>query len=320
MSSDVLELYDLDGTMNDIDVESGLAGESGDEVQYYFIAAAEFVAEKTGLSADEVFGGMKVAMLGDVFSDRAKWENWASFPAVNKSPVRVAPAVDHYLLTPRALEVFLNKRLIQEGDLDNELTRSIKGFLASNWKYPLYVHASEVSLPHSHVNDDALRVIEDRLRKNALATVFTNSSAAKAEDLLRRAGFGNRVVSGSVERGKIGVIGGAAKYEVDHSLAVDGRAQIDLSDFYGPGTVLDLRRKRYQDRVAALMSSTGARRVAMFTDIPELDSYPLQAWYGDKAIHGMKTNQSSAPESVNAAQELLGAKVSAKLSDLVVDL
>ncbi len=320
--SDTLELYDLDGTMIDIDVERGLDKQSNDEVQHYFIAAAQFVADQTGLDADEVFEGMKVAMLGDIFPNRAKFENWASFPAIDKTPVKVTPAVDHYLLTPRAIELFLNRRLAQEQQEDQQspVVTKIREFLAEDWKFSLYSFASEASLPHSHISEDAIAVIEDRLRNNALATVFTNSSAAKAETLLAKAGFfGERFVSGNVERGKIGAIGGAAKFEVDTSLSSD-RALLDLSNFYGEEVILDLRRRRFRERVDGLLSSTGAERIFMATDIPELDLYPLRAWYGDRIINAMKTNQASAPESIAAARALLNARISDKLSDLVAVL
>lgn len=317
MPENTLELYDLDGTMNRIDVLAALEGQSNDEVQHYIVAAAEYVAEKVGLSTDEVFVGIKTAMLVEVFPNRAKFENWASFPAADKTPVKVTPAVDHFLLMARAVEVFLQNRLSQEGDKENELTRKIKDFLAQSWGYPLFAHASEVALPHSHLSEDACSVIEDRLRAQALAVIFTNSSTSKAVALLKKAGFGDRISVGAVERGKIGAIGGAAKFQVDTSLPPD---EIDLAEFYGPGAVLDLRRRLFREGVDNLMQATGANRVAMFTDVPELDSYPLNRWYGDRAIHGMKTNPVSAPEGIAAARQLLRAAISDDLSELVLAL
>lgn len=317
MPEDTLELYDLDGTMNEIDVLAALEGQSNDEVQHYIVAAAEYVAEKVGLSTDEVFVGIKTAMLLEVFPNRAKFENWASFPAADKTPVKITPAVDHFLLTARAVEVFLQKRLSQECTKDNDLTRKIKAFLESNWGYPLFAHASEAALPHSHLSEDACSVIEDRLRAQALAAIFTNSSTAKAVTLLKKAGFGDRISVGAVERGKIGAIGGAAKFQVDTALSRD---EIDLSYYYGQGAVVDLRRRLFREGVDNLMQATGANRVAMFTDVPELDLYPLARWYEGRVLCAMKTNPVSAPEGIAAARQVLRGAISDKLSDLVLAL
>lgn len=179
----------------------------------------------------------------------------------------------------------------------------------------MFAYASNASLSHTSMEQDAINALEERVRNNALIAIFTNSSPEKARDMLTRAGFGSRIINDSVEAGKIGAIGYGKKWWVDTSLPTDN---VDLSRYFKPDQInLDLRRGEYKKKVDALMAHTGANKVAMFTDIPELDSYPLRAWYGDRALLGMKTNPVSAEESIHAASEILNMEISNKLSVLM---
>ncbi len=320
MSTDTdkrLELYDVDGTLNTIDVLAALEGRGGLEIQHYLIAAADLVAEKTGLPQTEVFDGIKAAIL-EIFPNRMNARYWGKFPATDGMLVPICPAVDYYLLVPPAIELFLKSRLAEE--TDEAAKTKINTFLRSSWRYPLYKAGSAAASPYEHIEGDAVGVLEGRLRKNALLALITNSATDKVIALLRRAGFERYIKLDGVERGRIGVVGDAKKFQVDVSIPRSPTSHFDL---YGCGShpvEIDLRRTTYRRRVAGLMAQCGAEEVFMATDIPELDAYPLEAWYGNHAMHGMKINPTSAPQSIVAAAINLRARISDRLADLVRDL
>ena len=65
------------------------------------------------------------------------------------------------------------------------------------------------------------------------------------------------------------------------------------------------------------MEEAGTSQVFMASDIPELDHYPLQAWYGERARLAMKINPTSAPESIAAFEGLISGRASENLAELV---
>ena len=175
--SNTLEIFDLDGTCNEIDVAGALEGKGSAEVRVYLEAAARFVAAKIpSLNEAEVFDGIKAAMKV-IFPDRAKFENWASFPTADKNTTRVCPAVDHFLLTPLAVKAYLST------------CPEAKPFLESDWKNDLYQFCSNASLPHAEIDDDAKGALDDRLSRDALMVILTNSKPSKALQMLKKAGY-----------------------------------------------------------------------------------------------------------------------------------
>lgn len=310
-----LELYDLDGTLTTIDILSALDGRGGKEVLEYVVAASEFVAKKTGIPLGEVFDGIKAEIIG-IFPNRLEEQYWAVFPASDKSPKRIFPAEDHFILVQAGARKFLQERLEEDGR-ESESGRKIAGFLESSWINPMYQHANAVSMEYAEMDEDAIHAVEKRIRAGALAAVISNSSTEKVDKLLRKAGFGDYLIQDRVEPGRIGAIGNAKKWLVDVSVPETDENILDLRSF-GLPVLLDLRRKYFQDRVMALMESVGAKRVLMATDIPALDSFPLEiALPRGSVSHGIKLNPTGTLQSMNAARTLLGARISTRFSELV---
>lgn len=306
--SQTLELYDLDGTLNEIDVPGALEGNGSAEVKVYLEAAARFVANKIpSLRVEDIFEGIKAGMR-EVFPNRSKLSHWASFPDAQKNSTRVCPAVDHFLLTPHAIRAYLST------------CEEAQEFLASDWQYDLYKFCSTETLPHAEIDDDAKGALSTRLTQEALMVVLTNSAPSKAVEMLTKAGFGDHLLVGGVERGKIGVVGDAKKFEVDllrnvdHSLGKGTRygAVLDLGAYFEPGAILQLGRAHYHEIVARLMEQSGARSVWMASDIPELDLWPLHNWEKFNSQLAMRRNPTSSQESINA---LTGESIPLSISD-----
>lgn len=319
-----LELYDLDGTFNDFDVQAVLDGKGGSpEVVAYLEASARFVRKGVSqLSEEEIHHGIKKAMRQGVLPNRSKTKYWGTFPDTNKNRIPICPAVDHYLLTPHAVRLYLEEKREESRVLQTRIDAFLKD---DSWIYPLYKFCSAESLDHAAIDDDARKVLEARLIRRAFVTIFTNSSPKKACTLLKKAGFGDYIKVGGVERGKIGVIGDGRKFQVDPSWQKEGDPRfgdtIDLSEFFDEtGAIVDLRRRHFHQVVTGLMASSGASRVWMASDIPELDLYPLANWEEFRPRVAMRINPTSSPESIRATQELLGATIGTRLSDLTGDL
>lgn len=316
----LLELYDADGTLNTIDIEHALDGAHDDEVSRYLVAASEFIAEKTTIPQSHVHAELGRIIRDTVFPRRTELQYWATFPTADKQgSMPIAPAVDHFLLVAGAAREFL-ARALSDAPVGSETARKIEEFSSSPWAYPLFKHASDASLLYASMDDDAIAAIDERLSRNALAALFSNSSTVKAVTLLSRGGFGKFITAdGRIERGKIAAIGNGEKFQVDASVSAIPSSSVDLRPF-GLPVELDLRREAYRKKVAILIAQTGAKEIFMASDIPEMDLYPLRAWYGELAHLAMKTNPTSAPESINAARELLHAQISSQLSELTRDL
>lgn len=313
----------MDGTCNNFDVQAVLDGKEGSpEVVAYLEAAASFVRNRfPDLSEEEIYDGIKEAMQ-QVLPNRSKTDYWGTFPDANNGRKRICPAVDHYLLTPHAVALYLK----QKKDEDKALQKKIDAFLKDDgWMYPLYKYCSAASLPHASIDEDAIGVLDARLTREALVTIFTNSSTEKAYTLLAKAGFSDRIQIGGVRRGKIGAIGDGLKFQVDENWERESKGKfgdrIDLSEFFGEAeAIVDLRRRNFHRVVASLMDSSGASQVWMASDIAELDLYPLANWSELNPGVAMRTNPTSSPESIRGAQELLKATTGKHLSDLTRDL
>lgn len=310
--SETLELFDLDGTLNEIDVLGAVEGKGSAEVSAYLEAATRFVAAKIpSLRVEDIFEGIKVSMKA-IFPGRAKFENWASFPNTQKESTRVCPAVDHFLLTPLAIKAYLST--IPEA----------AAFLASDWNYALYSFCSKEALPHAEIDEDAKGALDGRLTREALMVLLTNSAPSKAVEMLTKAGFGDHLLVGGVQRGKIGVIGDGRKFEVDTEWSGPEKTRhgnsIDLSAYFGEGAVLPLGRRHYHDTVASLMEASGAKDVWMASDIPELDLWPLRNWPAFNAQIAMRRNPTSSQESITAITgSSIPLSISTRLSALTVD-
>lgn len=315
--SNTLELVDLDGTTNTLDLQASLDEREG-EIFHYFVGAAQHIADFLNgddnlIDVSDIFEGIKVASISVIFPERAHLKNWGTFPNSEKVQVPVTPAVDHMQVLKPAAAHYL--RDLQSGLSPGELLyQRIDQFFARDWGFGLFKAGSSASLPHTNMEEDAITALDRALVNERLITIFTNSAPEKAAAMLGRAGFEDRIVKDRVEKGKIGAIGWAKKWLINTDLPSDS---VDLSEYYPDQISLDLRRGVYHDRVTELMESTGADRVAMYTDIPELDLYPLWRWFGDRARLAMKTNPMSAPESIAAAEGIMQADVSDRLSDLM---
>lgn len=314
-----LHLVDLDGTVNDIDIRLAFERRGSPEVAAYIHGAAKFVSERTGLPEEEVLTGLKQTILHDVLPYRTQYDYWGTFPMSDGRPAKICPAVDHYLLMYAAVPIFLWRRILEE-DARSDTVARIYAFLDSNWKYPLFSFASDCALPHAEIEADAVGALQEILRRNEFVAIVTNSSTRKAEDLLKQAGFGDRLEVGGVSRGKIGVMGDAMKFQIDPNLPKDGQI-IDLSGYFGfPEAKVDNRRRVFRTRMRQLFTAVGAGEIIVYSDIPELDNYPLAAEFGERARHGMKLNPTSVDASVDAAMAVLYAATSRKLSELVKKL
>ncbi|MBI4975160.1 hypothetical protein HZC20_00645 [Candidatus Peregrinibacteria bacterium] len=117
----------------------------------------------------------------------------------------------------------------------------------------------------------------------------------------------------------VGAIGNTKKWCVDTTLP---SSSVDLSGYYPDTIELDLRRRFYYEKVRKLMADSGAGRVAMFSDIPALDLYPLWDEFGGRRVAdpnvflGMKINPISLDEDVRAVVGITGATVSRSLREL----
>ncbi len=324
--TDTLELYDLDGTCNDEDMGAVCEGkESSQEIEIYLVAAATFVDETLDIGKDEVLRGIK-SQIPLIFPRRSEHGFWGTFPSATGEKTKICPAVDHFLLTPLAIEGFLKLLLAQERP-ESVLAQKVNSFLASDWRYPLYKYCSNLSLPYASIDEDAIGVLESRMSRGALPAIFTNSTPDKAQTMLEKAGIGSRnIVLNRVERGKIGVIGNGRKFEVNRnwvgSLSDNLPNQhLDLSDYFGEeGVVVDLRRQHFYETVFALMGQAGVGKVWMASDIPELDLFPLMNWRNLNPRVAMRVNSTSSAASIRALQAIHSVNIGRTLSKISSDL
>lgn len=327
MNRNTLHLLDLDGTLNDFDILGVIEGNDSacPEVAAYLRANAEIVShEITGLSADEILAGIKRFMLVAIYPSREKVENWATFPTAQggQEKEKICPAVDHYLLTPLALQAYLLDVKAKAGKVAS-VTREIDKFLneSGNWVNRIYQHGSSVAMKHADIDDDSAEVIEGMLRRDRLVAIFTNSNARKAIDMANRKGFDGRLVGDTVERGKLGIVGDGMKWKVDKSWEVPAPSRfgdrLDVSAEFGEPAVFDLRRRVFHGKVVKLMEQSGASEVFMASDIVGLDLAPLANWSSFNPSVGMRRNSVSSAAEIRLVTERLNGRVGTRLSEIV---
>lgn len=325
--TETLEIFDMDGTGTDLDVRAALEKAKGasEEILAYFEAAAFFVADKIeGLTQEKVLNGIKAKMLGEVFPNRSRYDYWATFLDTRGKVVSICPAVDHFLITHQGVRLYLEELEQEEGE--SVLGKNVREFLANPvWKDEMFLFANGIAEGKAQLTDDAKAVLEARLIREALIVVLSNSSTRKAKDVLKRAGFGDKLKIDGIERGRIGIVGTARKGIVDPGWKHEGGRFgdfVDLRKFYeDPRAVIDLRRREYYEKVAALMEASGASGVWMASDIAELDLFPLLNWKEFNPRVAMKSNNGSSTQSIVALSSLApGTKISDRLSELTEDL
>lgn len=308
--AETLEIYDLDGTCTTIDMIAGLSGEEDAEVTYYYAAAVEFLVQTTGGEEWEISMELQQIIMEDIYDHRHEVQNWARFPDSDGQMQPAFPAVDHYALILKAVEKYIEKTPFTKMAFE-EMTNA-------NWRNIFYKYCSQQSLEHTELDEDAVEVLRDAINRRANAVIVTNSSTNKAATLLKRAGFTDDEISiGHAEKGKIGIVGGAEKFKIDTTAP---ESTLDLSSYYeGEKAILDLRRTTFFKILNRLVEETGAAKLHIVDDIAELTNHAVEAHFRDTNIevtHAIRENPTSYPGSLQAARELLNAKVSTKLSEL----
>lgn len=306
-------LLDLDGTLNTIDIEDE---SKSPEVAAYITAAAEFVSKAVpSLGSADAVRARIIEEIRNVFPQRDVWKNWGTFPDSQNVLRPVAPAVDHFLLVPLAVERLLS-------DVDDVEADAFKN-MPKGWRYPLYNHSSNASIPHSAIEPEAKAGIEKLIvRPDCRVAIFTNSSPEKARALLMDAGFGGYLVDDELQSGKIGVVGNGKKFVIDPGWGRPAQTKfstptIDVGAAFGAGAHIDLRRKTFYDKLRMLLGVVQPKRVVMASDIPELDHWPVADWAEFSTLCLMKRNPVSSRRSEDLAVEHLGAVVRDSLDELV---
>lgn len=272
-----------------------------------------------------MLAGILETIMEDVYPQRHL--SWAQFPTAQGKMVAVCPSVDHYLLTQLGIQLYLEGNIPVVGER-SDVASQIRDFLGdANWANEMYRVASLASAPFAQMDDDARGVLEDRLRRRALIAIFTNSSVAKARTVATQAGFGKYLVEERLERGKLALIGKARKALVDEEWPEEEKPartrwgdQVDVSQFFGEGMVVDLRRRAYYERIVELKTLSGARSVWMVGDMVALELLPLANWLAFNPTVVMRRTPMSAPEEIAVAQQLMGARVVSSLTEAVADL
>ncbi|MBI4126068.1 MAG: hypothetical protein HY465_01100 [Deltaproteobacteria bacterium] len=331
-ATETAEFFDLDGTCNHLDIQAILDGHQGSpEVTVYLAAAADFLLREIPQlphTSEELLNLFKEQLRNDVFPKRSQHQWWATFPSVQREMVPICPAVDHYLLTPHAIRRVLEKE-VQRAAVSTTLQWTITTFLSSgHWEYSLFKFCSEASLPHATIEEDAIAIFENRLCKNALVSIFTNSATQKARTMAEKAGFGSYLIEDHFERGKLAIIGDGKKFMVDREWPQECKPKemrfgdtVDLSRYFGEkDAIVDLRRRPFYERIKTLMHECGAKRSWMVSDIATLDLFPFANWLEFEPRVAMRTNPTSSPEEVLAARELLNATIGKNLPEITMDL
>lgn len=323
---DTLNIYDLDGTLSQLGIKETLEQRPGSsmEIQTYFMAAMDYICKALPeLKKNDVYDGVKAKALQVVLPNNGNTEYWGRFSSVQNKSVPICPAVDHFLVTASAATLYLQEILVREGE-ESLLGQKIKGCLSNpEFTDKMFLSANAAAINHSKMDEVGIEVIDRSLSRNALAVVMSNSSNTKASTMLDRAGFGGRIVNDRAQRGKIGVVGSAMKWQVDEEWRPEGTKwgnSVDLSKFHGNGAALDLRRRKFHDRVRDLVNDSGASGVTMASDIVELDLLPLANWPEFSPQLALRTNSNSVAGSTRAAVELCEARVGENLAEILREM
>lgn len=310
-------ILDLDGTLTDLDVVGVLEGRaSAPEIQHYFIAAARFVEARTGLGEPHIHDGILDVMRTEVFPNREKAEHWGTFG----SGEPICPAVDHFLLLESSLKIYL-KRQLSQVPKGGTTYQKILGFLANpGIMNAMFQEANPVAASYAEIDEDGKGALEEMLRRNDRIAIVTNSKTEKAVALVTKAGLQEYLVGGQLVPGRIATVGDAMKFKLDKTWEPPEGHSVDLSSYYGEPITLDIRRRTFRERMRILLADPSIGNFGVFSDVPELDLYPMAAEFGKRARCAMRITPQSLPGQIRAAEELLGAKSGPNLSDLLKEL
>jgi len=321
--SDLLELYDLDGTLTTPSFDSPEGESYLDSAGLFLASQIPFLSGRSG----DVVERLHQTIMTEVHPFRHQLRFWAEFPTVQRNVVKICPSVDHYLLTPFGAKIFLEREMAEAGEGSAGAVQ-IAAFLGNpEWVNTMYGYAADQSLPYAQMDDDVHGVLENRLTRGGLIAIFTNSSLKKARRVAVQGGFEKYIVEDRLERGKLGLIGNGKKMLIDESWPEEAKPretrwgdQVDVSSFFEDGTVVDLRRRAYYERVAGLMAEAGARRLWMVGDIVSLELLPAANWLKFSPTVVMRETPMSTDHEKRIARELIGARVVSTLSEAVSDL
>lgn len=310
--SRVLRLYDLDGTLTTPSLTSR-------EGSAYRAAAARHVATRLPMGSfrvEDIESGVARAIDETVFPARHLPKFWAKFATTQQALAAICPCVDHYLLTQFGTQVYLAQIAAAVGAHD-PVRSAITTFLADpQWANRMYGVAAKAAESFAEMDDDARTALEAELTHgNRYAAIFTNSSLGKARGIVARAGLERFVVENQLRRGKLGLIGDGRKAVVDEawprSLNVDTRwgTSVDVTEYFGEPIAVDLRRRAFYERVAALVQEIEAAAVAMVSDIGALDLVPIANWTAFRPTVVMRRTPMSVAHEERMVAELLGGHV-----------
>ncbi len=266
MENKALDIYGADGVLTNVDIMGALEKGSPRELSHYFIKASQFVAKETGMSQQEVYDGIKMKIRDVVFPNRDKPEHWHEFG----QGVKIAPAVDHMLITPFATELFL-KDVLAGLAPESETAKKITEFLGKKaWGHSQYKSASEGFEQDAVMEPDAIDALDYKLGQDHSVVIATNSRTAKIHNLLRKGGFAeNRIIENEVRAGKIGIFNDVGKYKIDSRAPRNVESTMDLRKF-GVNVQLDLRRNHYKAKILEMYERSGAEMLEVIDSIPEL--------------------------------------------------
>ncbi len=317
MVNRVLDIYGADGVLTNVDIMGALEKGNPRELSHYFIKAAQFVAKETGLSQQEVYDGIKLKIRDEIFPNRDKPENWHEFG----QGVKIAPAVDHMLITPFATELFL-KEFLAELSGDSPVAGKIKDFLGKkSWDYAQYKSASEGFEQDAVMEPDAIDALDYKLGQDHTVVIATNSRTAKIHNLLRKGGFAeDRIIENEVQAGKIGIFNDVGKYKIDSRAPRNVESTMDLRKF-GVNVQLDLRRNHYKTKILEMYERSGAEMLEVIDSIPELMASLPYLFGKDQINEDVFLSLKMTPNTTNSGLAIakhIKARAGTVLSNLIV--
>lgn len=316
MSNKTLDVYGADGVLTNVDIMGAIEKGNPKELHQYFIRAAQFIANETGLTLEKVYNGIKTEIRDEVFPNRDKVGYWHEFG----QGMKIAPAVDHMLITPFATKLFLHE-VLAELDANGPTAHKVREFLGKKgWEEAQYQFASTRFEQDAVMEPDAIDALDYKLGQDHSIAIATNSGAGKIHTLLRKGGFKeDRIIENDVQPGKIGVFDDVGKYKVDRRAPYTPKSSLNLRPF-GVETSLDLRRTHYRDKLLEMVNKAGATEMEIVESIPEL-MVALPYLFGEDVI-GEQVNLSvrRTPNITDSGLALAGhmkARVQKKLGDLI---
>ncbi|MBI4127367.1 hypothetical protein HY463_01535 [Candidatus Peregrinibacteria bacterium] len=318
MAEKTLEVLGGDGVLTNVDIVGALEHSNPPELRHYFVRAAQFIHERTGLELQMTFDGIKAAILEDIFPNRGNVEYWHEFG----QGVKIAPAVDHMLITPFAVRKFLNK-ILHSLAPSHPIHKKISAMLSeegSPWEDEMYQFASEKFWDQAIMDPDAIEAIDYALEQDNPIVVATNSAAEKIVKLLLHSGKfpENRIIRNAVAPGKIGIYEDVRKYEVNFREPHMPGSRMNLKPFGVPVT-LDLRRSAYRDALSRIWEESGAALMDVIDSIPEFLA-PVPFLLGEEEIDQtvflkLRRTSNTTLAQTNLARALK-ANISGKLTRL----